>query len=239
MQKENENHHETSETKKFVKRKKFWNQEDREVSSFHWMTTYGDLMTLLLTFFVLYYASFSEAEEKLSEKLMIEVNEAQLQLIECNKELTAMQTNLKRFLKRNSLEKDINLELKSNRLTIVTKSSISFETGKAELKPDILLILDAIGNLVVNAENRIRVEGHTDNVPIVKNSSSNFPSNWELSSARASSIIRYFIEYFGINPERMEALGYGEYKPIFPNDTAENRSKNRRVEISIICNLSR
>lgn len=238
MHKENENDTQEFDTK-FVKRKKFWTQDEREVSSFHWMTTYGDLMTLLLTFFVLYYASFSEVEEKLSEKLMIEVNEAQLQLIECNKELTAMQTNLKRFLKQNSLENDIKLELKSNKLTIVTKSSISFETGKAELKPNIYLILDAIGNLVVNEDNRIRVEGHSDNVPIAINGSSNFPSNWELSSARASSIIRYFIENFGINPERMEALGYGEYKPIFPNNTAENRSKNRRVEISIICNLSR
>jgi chemotaxis protein MotB len=92
-------------------------------------------------------------------------------------------------------------------------------------------VLKQIGNSFKNFEGSVLVEGHTDNLPI---DTERFPSNWELSTARAVSVVRYLTEEVGINPVNLSAVGYGDTKPRVPNDTPENRRKNRRVKIILV-----
>lgn len=116
------------------------------------------------------------------------------------------------------------------KLMVRLSESLLFEPGKAELAPQALGLIDKIATLITAADKPVRVEGHTDNVPI---STAQFHSNWELSTARASSVIRYMIDKFHFSPELLSASGYGEYRPVAPNDTPEDRAKNRRVEFVI------
>ncbi|MTI48605.1 MAG: hypothetical protein FH761_12240, partial [Firmicutes bacterium] len=93
------------------------------------------------------------------------------------------------------------------------------------------VILEKIAVKIQDLENEIRIEGFTDNVPI---NTERFPSNWELSSARAISVVRYFVQEKGMSPERFSVIGWGEHNPIEDNDSIEGRSKNRRIEITIL-----
>ena len=108
---------------------------------------------------------------------------------------------------------------------------VLFGLGESELKPSAILVLHQVAVLLKDIPNAVLVEGHTDDKPI---SRGDFHSNWELSVARAFGVIRYFIEEENIPPQRLSAVGYGEYKPLYPNDTEENRAKNRRIEINIV-----
>jgi chemotaxis protein MotB len=89
-------------------------------------------------------------------------------------------------------------------------------------------VLDDISDLVNTLSCEVRVEGHTDNIPI---ENYRFPSNWELSSARASSVVRYLHNIRKVHPSRLVAMGFGEYRPLIPNDNIDHRARNRRVEI--------
>ena len=91
--------------------------------------------------------------------------------------------------------------------------------------------MDKVAAVIQNIRNPVRIEGHTDNVPIATR---RFPSNWELSTARAVQVLKYFIAAGEIDPSRLSAVGYGEAKPVLPNNTPENRTKNRRVEIVLV-----
>ena len=108
-------------------------------------------------------------------------------------------------------------------------SSALFASGSARIAPAAIDVLAEVADILRGVPNPIRVEGFTDNVPI---NTVNFPSNWELSAARAASVVHLFMKY-GVPPERMVALGYGEYRPIAKNDTEQGRNKNRRVVIVI------
>ncbi len=115
-------------------------------------------------------------------------------------------------------------------LEIDIKSSILFKSGTAILSEDAEDILASIAAQIKDYPNDVQVEGFTDNVPI---KTKNFPSNWELSSARAASVVHLFEEE-GVDPKHMQAIGYGEYKPIAENNTAEGRNANRRVNLVIL-----
>jgi chemotaxis protein MotB len=109
---------------------------------------------------------------------------------------------------------------------------ILFESGSAELNPAANEIITKIGLILKELpDNYIKVEGHTDNVPI-KNSK--FDSNWELSNSRATHVLKLLINNSGLDPSKLSPTGYGEYKPIASNDTVEERAKNRRVNIVIV-----
>jgi chemotaxis protein MotB len=109
-----------------------------------------------------------------------------------------------------------------------------FESGSAELKPEAKAVLDTIAEILKFLPNKIRIEGHTDDRPI---KSARFPSNWHLSVARALNTA-YYLMSKGVNPEKISIAGYSEYRPIAPNDSEENRAKNRRVDIVIISTQS-
>jgi chemotaxis protein MotB len=115
-------------------------------------------------------------------------------------------------------------------LVVRLSESLLFGPGNANLMPEAQDLIDKIAAILATTHKHVRIEGHTDNVPI---HTAQFASNWELSTARASSVIRYMIDKFGFSPEMLSASGYGEYRPVAPNDTPENRAKNRRVEFVI------
>ncbi|SFE52368.1 flagellar motor protein MotD [Nitrosomonas sp. Nm166] len=115
-------------------------------------------------------------------------------------------------------------------ITIEINASVLFSPGQAKLAENSSLALRAVAHIIKGHEHGIHVEGHTDNLPI---HTENFPSNWELSAARASSVIRLFIEN-GVEASRLTAIGYGENRPIETNETAEGRRRNRRVAIMIL-----
>ena len=115
-------------------------------------------------------------------------------------------------------------------LVVSLAEKILFETGKADLSPEAKTVLDKLHPIFLKIPNQIVVEGHTDNVPIT---TSQFPSNWELSTARATQVIRYLIEEKNFPKERIAATGYGEYHPVAGNDTLEGRAENRRVDFVI------
>ena len=116
-------------------------------------------------------------------------------------------------------------------LVISLNNAILFESGSAEVKVNNQDALLKIADTVDRLNNYIRIEGHTDNIPI---STSAFPSNWELSTARAASVVRLFINVCNISPEKVVAVGYGEHRPIADNATEEGRAKNRRIDIIVL-----
>ena len=128
-----------------------------------------------------------------------------------------------------SIERDGNLQ------RFMFSDRILFKTAEAELQPLGRLTLITVGKLLQNHKigfyQSIQIEGHTDDVPIV---TPQFPSNWELSSARAIAVLRLFVDEISINPETLTATGYGEFHPVVPNTTVHGRAKNRRIEIVLV-----
>lgn len=124
------------------------------------------------------------------------------------------------------------LSMQSRGLVVTVLDRVLFDSGRAELKESSLPTLDKVITILTDRvqDNKVFIEGHTDNVPIRYSS---WRSNWELSTARATEVIHYFVEERGLNPKRIAAVGYGEFNPIASNDSPEGREKNRRVEIVI------
>jgi chemotaxis protein MotB len=125
---------------------------------------------------------------------------------------------------------DVTITQGEDWLELEIKSSVLFESGEARLARAAVPIIGEIADILQSAANPIQVEGFTDNNPI---NTPRFPSNWELSAARAASVV-HLLDRYGIQPDRMSAIGYGEYKPIADNDTEEGRQKNRRVVLVVL-----
>lgn len=168
---------------------------------------------------------------------------------EKNRELSALEASREQVVRKASdlensrdelarrLAKEISdyqakLELSERGLVITFLQEILFDSGKAEVKPEGLKILSKVAKVVQNEakEYPLVVEGHTDNVPIRV---SGWKSNWELSAARALSVLHQFVELEGVDPSRLAVMGYGEYRPVSSNQSDEGRRQNRRVEIVI------
>ncbi|RLL47808.1 flagellar motor protein MotB [Oceanobacillus piezotolerans] len=135
------------------------------------------------------------------------------------------------YLDDNDLNGVITANRTSQGVELILQDSILFEEGQAEILNEGIPFLERVGILISGIGNPVKVEGHTDSRPI---NSYLYPSNWELSGARSSVVVRFFIEEFNINPERFTVAGYGETQPLAPNDTQANMMKNRRVEIVIL-----
>lgn len=124
-------------------------------------------------------------------------------------------------------------ELKG-KLTVNMVDAVLFDSGKAEVKPEGLLVLQKVIDILKNVKDKaIRIEGHTDNVPISGALARKYPTNWELSAARAINVARY-LQSQGIDPTVLGAVAYGEYKPVADNGSEEGRTKNRRIEIILV-----
>lgn len=133
-------------------------------------------------------------------------------------------------------EKNINIIKEPRGLLIRLNNTVLFDKGSDIIKSGALNILDKIAVALKNEPNSIRIEGHTDNTPI---KTAKFPSNWELSTARATNIIKYFVTAHQINPARISAVGYGEYMPVSDNRTPAGQSQNRRVDIIVLSSSSK
>jgi chemotaxis protein MotB len=138
---------------------------------------------------------------------------------------------LEQMFNRYGTQKIARLEIGENKIRIVFEAPVLFDSGSAFLKPSSLPILQQVVKSLSDMPNAIQVEGHTDDRPVAKGSK--FDSNWELSSARAFAVLR-FLEINGIPQQRLSATGFGAYRPVQSNETAEGRSANRRIEINIM-----
>ncbi|MCT4606728.1 MAG: OmpA family protein [Marinisporobacter sp.] len=234
------------------------NQEEAKAGSPEWMTTFSDLMTLLLCFFVLLF-SFSSIDAKkftavlqsfqgslgvleggktLESSQYIEdaLNDDRLtKQIEEIEDFKKLKEKLEEYLDNNQMEEQILVDLEKRGLLLRFKDNVLFDAAQAELKPQVKNTLNFIADLLKQEEfssKYIRVEGHTDSDRLVK--SKKFPTNWELSVTRASNVVRFLIEGAGLEPTRLSASGYSKYHPVVPNSTIENKAKNRRVDIVIL-----
>ena len=228
-----------------ARRKRRENSENQD----RWGDSYADLVTLLLAFLVVMYSISSVNEGRYRE-----VSEALVQAFqtvekkptpsvvpppidhqyprmrERQMRMQGMANDLRTVL--DSLMKTGQVRITENArgIAVEINASVLFASGQAELNEASARSLEAVGQVLARAPNSIEVEGHTDNSPI---NSPVFPSNWELSAARASRVVRLFAQA-GVAPERMGAIGYGEYRDVDTNDTPEGRNRNRRVTVVIL-----
>jgi chemotaxis protein MotB len=225
-----------------------------------WMTTFSDLMTLLLTFFILLYSfstldaiKFKNVASALQSVLLGEAkptifpNEVPpgeapildpIPLPESDDEseiedeaLIKLFHIVQNYVEEEELEAEISVKTNIRGVIIDINERVLFDSGKSNLKDESLEILDKVSVLINQFDNELIIEGHTDNNPIHTNQ---FDSNWELSVSRAVNVLRYFTEYKNVQPKRISAAGYGEYLPLQTNNTALGRAYNRRVNILIL-----
>lgn len=219
-----------------------------------WLLTYADLITLLLAFFIVMYSMSRIDAKKFGEvaKALQGVLRGSTGIIPERSianlgqqlgggpmkigDLRLMQTKLKQAIAEVGLEKEITPIIDERGLVVHVTESALFDAARADLKPTARPALDLVARALAGLANSVRIEGHTDSRPI---STARFPSNWELSTARAATVVRYFIEQHKWLPYRISALGYGEYRPLVRNDSPANMAKNRRVDIVVLApNLS-
>ena len=146
-------------------------------------------------------------------------------------ELSQTRDRLNDQLKASIAQKDVEIELLKGKLSVRVLDRVLFASGSATIRPEGLSVLGKIAAVLVSVDEAIRVEGHTDDVPISAALKSRYPTNWELSGARAASVVRYFEDRHQIAGIRMEAVGHSFFQPVAANDSDENRQRNRRVEV--------
>ncbi len=228
--------------------KKFKCPDCPPVGAPEYMLTYGDMMTLLVTFFVL-LISFSSMQEAKFSSAMISLKGAlgimkadagsfiapqTIPMFEVNKgdmehEIEELLRQLAEETEKSGTHEKVKVTKAKDRIHFRLSTPMLFTSGSNILKSQANPILELISKLLTKTPYEIRVEGHTDNRPMY---SAKFPSNWELSAGRALSVVRKFVD-FGVPAERFQVIGYGEYRPVATNDTNEGRELNRRVEIFI------
>jgi chemotaxis protein MotB len=214
-----------------------------------WEIVYSGFILIMLCFFIM-LCSFSTMEEakimrfvrsftnavsffpggKSFESGAVVVPES-AGIVASRSELAKLFENLERLSDRFNLKDKIELLFSQEGLVMRLSEHTLFESGVASIAPQALPLLEKMGALVAQTTYLIRIEGHTDDVPI---HTAVFPSNWELSTARAVNVLRYLIEHHRIDSLRLSAEGFGEFQPLVANDTSENRAKNRRVEVIFI-----
>ncbi len=234
---------------------------DDEGGGNEWLATYGDLVTLLLCFFVLLFAmssidikKFKAAAASFAGGSAIGMREggdsifdlsnfptsgsqkdAKNNETEKNNEMDELYEQVKNAISAQGLNGQVGIEKSERGILLAFSDDLFFDKGKAILKDSVKKILISFGDIIRPHNKKIRVEGHTDNVPI---SNSIFPSNWELSTARAISVVKFFTEELPpqqrMSASNFEVAGLAEYAPVVPNDSEENKQKNRRIELIIL-----
>ena len=176
-----------------------------------------------------------QAENQKSQE-QIAALQSQLADLKAEKEKTAQQAqNLEKEMRADLESKDVTISNLKGKLTVNIVDRVLFDSGEAVLKPDGQAVLQKVADLLAkHPELKIHVIGHTDNVPIRMGPHSRFVSNWELSTARALAAVHFLTEQAGVDARRLGAVGYGEFRPIADNATAEGRAKNRRIAITVL-----
>lgn len=238
-------------------------EEENSEGQDRWMVSYADFVTLLFAFFVVMYATSekdTDKEKKFEDsikKAFVAIIQFQGKseddpLPEIGGDLSPIPPPIEVFKKKNAttgevlsaIEREIEatvpkeqqgelgLELREDNfgVRITLDSQALFDSGAAFLKPSILPALKKISEVIKVTGRNLIIEGHTDSQPI---KSAQFPSNWELAAARASTIVRYMDRVHQLDLKKMAAMSYADQRPLAPNDTAQGRAKNRRIEILI------
>ncbi|MBN1572343.1 MAG: OmpA family protein [Deltaproteobacteria bacterium] len=173
-------------------------------------------------------ARLKEAEEKI-EELTDKDKDKTKGISEIEKTYNALIEEMQKEINDGQIE----ITTLKEELTVNVLDKVLFDSGRTEIKPEGLKVLKRVGDILKEVEGKlIVVEGHTDNVPITNPAvKRKYPTNWELSTARATTVVRYLQEEVGIDPKRLIATGYSEYRPVADNKTDEGKSRNRRIEI--------
>jgi chemotaxis protein MotB len=215
-----------------------------------WITTFSDLMSLLLTFFVLLLSFSSTAEDDfkkamgslqgalgvlagepiLTSPIKLNVPILRGDITEARPTMNDAKAEIEKEIEAEQQENNVEVLQGEEGITIRIKDKALFSSAGAEIKEDILPLLNKIGGVLARMPNAVEIMGHTDNRPI---SNETFPNNFWLSNARALNVLDVFVNEVGIGPERLSAIGYGEFRPLVPNDSPDNQAQNRRVEIKI------
>lgn len=229
-----------------------------------WMVTYSDMVTLILVFFILLFSfsqvdlvKFEAVSESFRNRVIFDFypspvpmeypsestthqikeetisgKEKDIGANENEKDsLTELMNNVETFLNAHDLNDVVSANRTERGVVLVLQERVLFDSGKADILDSGKPFLNEIGTLLMEIPNHVKVEGHTDSRPI---SNYRYPSNWELSGARAGSVIRYLIDQHGFDESRFSIAGYGDTRPLVPNNSVENWQQNRRVEIVIL-----
>jgi len=201
-------------------------QEDQE----DWQLSYGDMVTLLLTFFVV-IVTMSQVNLTTLEEIGASMRRAiKGDGPKPRYSLSELVEDVKRMIEEEGLQGQVDVGITPQGVAINLKGAVLFDLGSTELKPQALPLLMRLAGKLKDLPYRISVEGHTDDLPIHTH---RFPSNWELSAARAARVVRFFIQQ-GIPKGRLQAVGFADTQPRVPNTSPENRAKNRRVVIRLL-----
>lgn len=216
-----------------------------------YLTTWADMTTLLLCFFVMLLAmstvnpakfmvaasSFQNAFSGVLKSFpTVPIHEHVLRpRMGGDEQNKRMAINAKRRIERRATQQDmqdaVKVKVTEKGLAIRISDPVLFDVGDARLKPKFKKLLYSVGKIInEDTSTQIRVEGHTDNTPI---NTAKYPSNWDLSAERALNVVKFLARNAGIDPARLSAVGYGEYHPVVPNTSPENRQRNRRIEIYV------
>ncbi len=172
-------------------------------------------------------ASLSDEKAKIAEEKKKAIEEKEKALSELKSTYNSMMTELQGEIKKG----EIAVTQLKDKLSLSMVDRILFDSGSADVKKDGKKVLDRVADILKKiTDKQIRIEGHTDNVPVGSKVAKKFASNWELSVARAVNVVKYLQEK-GVDPQLTSATGYGEFKPVASNDTDEGKAKNRRIEI--------
>lgn len=207
-------------------------------SSEDWQLVHGNLMTILMIFFLTMFSYYHIEKKGSYENVIAKIQEdfggiIDKSILDKIKYKEKEEEVAKEFSSIEGLKKFTKIEVDREKIRIIFPDPVIFATGSADLKPQTVWIISEIAERMKKLpDNRIVIEGHTDNIPM--NPGSRYSSNWELSLRRSLSIVHYLVDVEGLDPTRFIPIGYGEHRPLFPNDTAEDRAQNRRIEINII-----
>lgn len=239
-----------------MKKRKHEEQENSE----RWLLSYADFITLLMVFFIIMYSmsAMNEAKFQALAQSLSSVFQGGASILNSGSGtldgqppsddlpsaapqddsanqaeqdvLMVIDKQLQQYLTDAGLQDSVVLTIDDRGLVVSLGDAATFDSGSAEIKASFVPQLLKIAEILNGVDNYIRIEGHTDNVP----ETGKYKSNWELSTARATSLVQLFIQNSAIPPAKLSAVGYGEYRPVAVNDTAEGRAKNRRVDIVVI-----
>lgn len=220
-------------------------EEDDEPTAPFWLTTYSDMVTLLLTFFVMIVAMSEIKKDRLMEALSfftgrtsvfenaqpIPVYPGDSQEEEERVNRAEQVEVFVEEIKQMGLEDKVEVNFKDATMHVVITDSVMFSSGSTRLENTAQRVLSLVTGVLTEAKQTVTVIGHTDNQPI---NTFQFPSNWELSASRAASVVRYMLtQDIPLSPDNFQAVGKGEFEPVASNRTASGRSRNRRIELLI------
>lgn len=240
------------------KRKRVFVSEHEEHIDESWLIPYADLLTLLLALFIVLYAASTVDKEKyqsIMESFQSELTGTKIESKQVglspnpsspqpevglpeeeektnDEELNVLKQQLESYINSNNLQDSVSLQETEKGIEVSLKDVILFDSGRADLKERSFQTLNGLVGLINTVQNPISIEGHTDNVPA---HNTVYASNWELSAARAASVLHYF-DSKQIKASRMQFSGFGEYQPLYPNDSDAHRQANRRVTVVILRN---